>query len=133
MPRHVCTGAKLKCSFAMPPGITNYNVIPDNSKMIDNMHAANILDNVPMAEIPPFGMCMAPTNPQFIAATAAALGTPTPVPCVPIFPAPWVPGAIAPPVMLVNQPALDDTSVLLCMWLGVVSVAYAGQIRKQIS
>ena len=47
MPRHVCTGAKLKCSFAMPPGITNFNVIPDNSKMIDNMHAANIYGQRP--------------------------------------------------------------------------------------
>lgn len=133
MPRHVCTGAMLKCSFAMPPGTTTFNVIPDNQKIIDDMHAANIMDNIPMAEIPPFGMCIAPTNPMFIAATAAALGTPTPVPCLPIFPAPWVPGAIAPPVLLVDQPALDDSSILMCQWLGIVTVAYAGQIQKQIS
>ena len=32
--------------------------------------AATIMDYIPIANIPPFGMCMSPANPTVIAATA---------------------------------------------------------------
>ena len=54
---------------------------------------SNIMDNVTMLNILPFGMCTSPSNPTVAAATAAALGVLTPMPCVPVIPAPWAPGS----------------------------------------
>ncbi|MGZ5277038.1 MAG: DUF4280 domain-containing protein, partial [Caldimonas sp.] len=91
---------------------------------------ANIMDNVPMVNIMPFGMCTSPSNPTVAAATAAALGVLTPMPCIPATTAPWAPGAAT--VLLANMPALDDTSTLMCMWGGVIKVNFAGQATEQI-
>ena len=54
--------------------------------------AATIMAFKPMANIPGFGACMSPMNPQVIAATAAALGVFTPQPCIPVTTSPWAPG-----------------------------------------
>ena len=75
-------------------------------------------------------MCQSLANPATAAATSAALGVLTPTPCVPVIPAPWVPGA--PTVFLANQPALDDTSTLMCQWAGVIQVKFAGQVTETI-
>jgi len=101
-------------------------------KMIQTsmMDAGNIMDNIPFTNVPPFPMCNAPANPTVIAATAAALGTPTPAACIPVFPGPWVPGA--PTVLLSNQPALDNTCKLMCAYGGSVSISFAGQVTHQI-
>jgi hypothetical protein len=53
------------------------------------------------------------------------MGVLTPMPCVPNTPAPWAPGA--PTVLLANQPALNNTSKLMCVWAGVIQVAVPGQ------
>ncbi len=127
MPNQVCTGAVLQCTFGMAP--SSFIATP---KMIQTsmMDAGNIMDNKPIANIPPFAMCQSLANPTVAAATAAALGVLTPMPCVPVFPAPWVPGA--PTVMLSNMPALDDTCKLMCAYAGVVSINFAGQATHQI-
>jgi len=52
------------------------------------------------------------------------------MPCIPNTTTPWSPGA--PTMMLANQPALDDTSILNCMWGGVIKVNFAGQATEQI-
>jgi len=83
-----------------------------------------------MVNIMPFGMCSSPSNPVVASATAAALGVLTPMPCIPNTTTPWSPGA--PTMMLANQPALDDTSILNCMWGGVIKVNFAGQATEQI-
>jgi hypothetical protein len=127
MPMQTCTGAQMKCSFGMAPSV--FNATP-KMVMTNYMPAGNIMDHVPVLNIPPFGMCQSPSNPMFIAATAAALGTPTPVPCMPITPAPWVPGV--PTVMVANMPALDNTCTLNCIWAGVITFADAGQTNHQI-
>ncbi|MFL5251392.1 MAG: PAAR-like protein [Rhodopila sp.] len=53
-------------------------------------------------------------NPGVAAVTAAAMGVPTPMPCVPLTVTPWIPGA--PTVMLGNFPALGDDWKCLCTW-----------------
>lgn len=128
MPQHVCSGAMLQCSFGLAP--STLNVLPVNQTMTSSMPAANIMDNVPMVNIMPFGACTSIANPTVASATAAALGVLTPMPCIPVTPAPWVPGA--PTVLLGNFPALDNTSKLMCTWLGVISVVYPGQVTEQI-
>jgi len=128
MANHVCMGAALQCTFGVAP--SSLVVLPVNKVMTSYVPAANIMDNKPMVNIMPFGMCQSPSNPVVAAATAAALGVLTPMPCIPATTAPWAPGA--PTVMLANMPALDDTSKLMCMWGGVISVNFAGQAPEQI-
>ncbi len=128
MPQHVCNGAMLACTFGAAP--STLVVLPKNRMMTSNMPAANIMDNVPMLNIMPFGMCTSMANPTVAAATAAALGALTPMPCIPVFPAPWTPGA--PTVMLGNMPVLNNTSKLMCAYGGVVSVNMPGQMTEMV-
>ena len=128
MPQHVCMGAMMMCTFGVAP--SSLVVLPTNKVITSDMPAANIMDHVPMMNIMPFGMCMSPANPVVAAATAAALGVLTPMPCIPATTAPWVPGA--PTVLLANMPALDNTSQLMCMWGGVITFTFAGQVTEMI-
>jgi hypothetical protein len=128
MPMHVVSGATLQCTFGLAP--STLVVLPANQIMSSNMPAANIMDNVPMVNIMPFGMCTSLANPTVASATTAALGVLTPMPCVPVTPAPWAPGAAT--VLLGNMPALDDASKLMCNWGGVIQIIVAGQFTEQI-
>jgi hypothetical protein len=121
-------GAMLKCSFGVAP--SSLIVLPVNKVMTSYVPAANIMDNKPMVNIMPFGMCQSPSNPVVAAATAAALGVLTPMPCVPLTVAPWAPGAAT--VLLANMPALDDSSKLNCTWGGIIEVTMAGQTTEDI-
>jgi hypothetical protein len=128
MPQHVCAGATLMCSFGVAP--STLMVLPVNRVMTSNMPAANIMDHKPMVNIMPFGMCNSPANPTVAAATAAAMGVLTPMPCLPVTTAPWMPGAVT--VLLANMPALNNTSKLMCNWGGVIQVTAPGQFTEQI-
>ena len=127
MPQLVTTGAMMMCSFGVAP--STLNVLPAN-KCMCGPPAANIMDNKPMVNIPPFGMCMSIANPTVAAATAAALGVLTPMPCVPVIPAPWAPGSAK--VMLGNMPALNNTSTCNCAYGGVIQITVAGQTTTMI-
>ena len=72
----------LQCSFGMAPSVLAV-VVPE--VLTETKPAANITDNVPMVNILPFGMCQSLANPTVAAATAAALGVLTPMPCVPVI------------------------------------------------
>ena len=128
MPMQVINGAQLMCSQGMAPSALV--VLPMNRVMSSNQPAANIMDNKPMLNIMPFGMCMSPANPTVAAATAAAMGVLTPMPCIPATTAPWAPGA--PTVLLANMPSLDNTCQLMCMWAGVIQVISPGQMTHLI-
>jgi hypothetical protein len=128
MPQQVVMGAQLQCSQGMSPA--NLLVLPLNRVQSSFMPAANIMDHFPILNIPPFGMCQCPMNPMVIAATAAAMGTPTPAPCIPMTFSPWTPGA--PQTQIAFQPALDDTSQCLCMWGGQITVTAPGQTTEAI-
>ncbi|MFO1052674.1 MAG: DUF4280 domain-containing protein [Planctomycetota bacterium] len=128
MPFQVVAGAMTSCSFGMAP--STLMVLPQNRTLAGGMPAANIMDNKPIVNVLPFGMCQSLANPTVAAATAAALGVLTPMPCVPVIPAPWVPGA--PTVMVGGMPALDNTSKCMCAWAGVIQITNAGQTTTQI-
>jgi hypothetical protein len=120
-------GATLQCSFGVAPG--TLVVLPAN-RTLTQTPAANIMDHAPLVNIMPFGMCTSPSNPTVAAATAAALGVLTPMPCVPLTPAPWIVGA--PTVLIANMPALDNSSKLMCNWGGVIQVVNPGQTTVMI-
>ncbi len=112
----------MQCSFGVAP--SSLVVLPVN-RVLTQTPDANIMDNKPFVNILPFGMCSSPANPAVAAATAAALGVLTPMPCTPNTPAPWVPGA--PTVLLANMPTLNNTSKLMCMFGGVIQFTSPGQ------
>ena len=115
--------AQLQCTFGAAPSALM--VVP-HGVMAGGMPAANVMDHAPMANIMPFGMCKSPTNPTVAAATAAAMGVPHQMPCVPVTSAPWMPGV--PTVTVGGLPAVSNTCKLMCIWMGGVSVSNPGQM-----
>ena len=126
MPKLVTAGAMMKCSFGLAPSALI--VTPENKTLVMTP-AATIMDNIPMKNIPPFGMCSSMSNPQVAAATAAAQGVLTPQPCIPVLPAPWAPGSTK--VILNSKPALTDTSKCNCAWAGVIEFTTPGQATTE--
>ena len=128
MPKQVCMGALLRCSFGMAP--SSLVVLPKNHVFTDQEPDANILDHISMVNIMPFGMCTSLGNPTVASATAAAWGALTPMPCVPNTPAPWVTGA--PTVILGYAPTLDSPSKLMCVWGGIIQIAAPGELTVNV-
>ena len=129
MPQQVCMGAAIMCSFGVAP--STLIVLPENRVMTSDMPAANIMDNKPIVNIPTFGMCSSLANPEVAAATTAALGVLTPMPCIPATVTPWTPGS--PTVMLASIPTLNNTCTLNCMWGGVISIVEPGQVQCDVA
>jgi uncharacterized Zn-binding protein involved in type VI secretion len=111
----------MMCSFGVAPAALN--VIPAARVMIGGKPAATIADSMTGANIPPFGMCSSLANPTVAAATAAALGVLTPMPCVPVT-TPWVPGA--PTVLIGGKPAVNLQCKTMCAWGGVIQLMPPG-------
>lgn len=127
MPNNTCLTGQMQCSFGAAPCVLVPTVKPINTSFLI---AANIMDHKPIMNVPTFGMCSCPGNPVVATATAAAMGVLTPMPCIPNTPAPWAPGS--PTVMLANQPALNNTSKLACVWGGVISFVQPGEMTHNI-
>lgn len=123
----VCMGAMLQCTFGTAP--SSLMVLPAN-RVLTSTPIANIMDNKPMLNILPFAMCNSPSNPMVAAATAAAMGVLTPMPCIPVTTAPWAPGS--PTVMIANMPALNNSSKCMCNWGGVIQINMPGQMTIQV-
>ncbi len=116
MPLQVFSGAQLVCSFGLGPGALT--VFP-RGHAVEGPARATVLDIVPNLNIAPFPQCTAPGNPLVAAATAAAMGAPTPAACTPLTVAPWQPGAAKTKVDAL--PALTSDSTCTC--------AFGGQLR----
>lgn len=123
----VCGGAILQCSFGMAP--MPMTVLP-KSRVTNAMPAANIMDNIPFVNILPFVMCSSMANPAVAAATAAALGVLTPMPCTPVTTTPWSPGS--PTVLVGGQPALSNSSQLICAFGGCIQIKMPGQLQISV-
>ncbi len=121
-------GAMLKCSFGAAP--SSLIVLPTSMTNAESAPAANIMDFAPMMNIMPFGTCSSIANPMVAAATAAAMGVLTPMPCIPVT-TPWVPGS--PTVLIGGMPALNNSSKCMCSWAGEVSITDAGTVKTNVA
>ena len=115
----VATGAKMMCPFAMG-GTAPFTATPGRKTFVEGPPMGNIMDFKPLVNIPTFGVCSSLANPTVAAATAAAFGVLTPMPCIPNIVAPWKPGK--PDVLVENFPALLNTDTLQCLWGGVITI-----------
>lgn len=122
----VCGGAVLACSFGMATSV--FNVLPA-ARVVSSMPLACIMDQAPMVNIMPFGMCQSLANPTVASATAA-LGTLTPMPCIPVIPGPWTPGS--PTVLIGGKPALTNSCKLMCAYGGIIQISNPGTTNIQI-
>lgn len=102
-----CTFGAAPCPLPITSQFTVFGV---------NQLSGTVMDNKLLF----FGPCSSLAFPATASATAAAQGALTPMPCVSMFPAPWVPGAIT--VMIENKIMLNNTSKLFCAYGGVVSI-----------
>lgn len=127
MPSSVNMGAQLTCSFGVAP--SNLVAIRPNV-LIEGKPAATISDTAPMVNVPPFAMCQSLANPAVAAATAAALGTLTPMPCTPLLAGPWKPGAAG--TLIGGQPALAAGSTAQCVYGGVITITSPGTMKTQV-
>jgi Domain of unknown function (DUF4280) len=118
----VSAGAVLQCSFGTAP--SSLMVLP-LGRPLTPAPVANVADTIPFVNVLPFATCSSLANPAVAAATAAALGALSPMPCTPVPAGPWVPGV--PTVLVGGMPALDQSCKLLCAFGGVIQVISPGQ------
>lgn len=114
----VIQGTLLKCSFGNMP--TPIMVLPDK-KVKSMLPVAVKSDHIPLLNILPFGMCSNPANPMVAAATAAALGVLTPVPCIPCTVQEWTKASEK--VKVKGKQALHMDSRLQCLYGGNIQVS----------
>ena len=118
--------ALCQCTFGVAP--SPLIVTSQATVMAQNFLMATIMD---MPKLPmTFGMCSSPANPTVAAATAAALGVLTPMPCIPACAAPWAPGS--PTVIVGGKPALNNSSKCICSYGGVISINMTPAMTVQI-
>jgi hypothetical protein len=128
MPPNAVMGAVILCSFGMGP--SSLAPLPTSRVTIEGRPAATINDCMPLVNVPTFGMCSSLANPTVAAATSAALGVLTPMPCVPVT-SPWKVGALK--TTLGGSPALTAGSTCQCAWGGVIEILVPGAVRTQSS
>ena len=120
---YVCSGATMKCT--MGDQSAKLTVLPNRTVILCGKPMANISDHASMVNLAPFGKCRSLAYPATAAATAAALGTLTPMPCVHNTPLPWAGGKSD--YLIKNQPALLKSCKCTCMWGGIISITDDGQ------
>jgi Domain of unknown function (DUF4280) len=125
VPKFLTTGATLSCTMGAAPSVFTATTLPGAPMVLGSLPAATIMEFVPMMNIMPFAMCMSPANPMVAAATAAALGVLTPMPCIPNVVAPWAPPSVC--VTVNSLPAATAQSTCMCAWGGTISVTMPTQ------
>jgi hypothetical protein len=120
LPKFLATGATLQCTMGAAPSVFTAQPLPDAPMTLGSMAAATITEFIPMMNIMPFGVCQSPANPMVAAATAAAMGVLTPMPCIPNVVAPWAPPSAC--ATLNQLPLATAESTCTCAWGGTISV-----------
>ena len=119
----VNAGASLMCPYATGPATLN---VSSQSNVISGTPVATINDCAPGGNIL-FPMCISPSNPAYVAATAAAMGVSTPVPCTPVFPGPW--NAEKTTVSIGGSLCLTSGCQLVCGMGGTIRITSPGQSK----
>lgn len=120
----MCQATILKCSFGNLP--TPLMVLPD--KKVKAMFPVAVkTDTVPLLNILPFGMCSNPANPMVAAATAAAMGVLTPMPCIPCTASPW--SKPCSKVKVKGKEAVSMESELQCSFGGTIKAQAPSQFK----
>jgi hypothetical protein len=117
MGSQVVTGATLQCSMGTFPSSFAATGIA-----VSATSPAGVITDTGPENVPPFGLCMSPINPE--------AGASTPPVCLPIIVTPWTPGALQ--VTVGGVPALDDASQCSCAYSGLVTVTDAGQTSTTV-
>ena len=120
---YVCSGAMMKCTMGTCPA--RLTVLPIRTVFLTGQPMANIIDHQTMVNLAPFGLCRSLAFPATAAATAAALGTLTPMPCMHNTPFPWIGGKMD--YLVKGQPALLKSSKCQCLWGGTICLINDGQ------
>lgn len=123
MPEFLTTGCVLACSMGAAQSPFIALDLPGKPAIDGALPAATIEEMAPMDNILPFGMCKSLENPEVAAATAAAYGELTPMPCIPIVEMPWEPGSVL--ITYDGVPLALATDKCLCTWGGEISVQEA--------
>ncbi|HIY54099.1 MAG TPA: DUF4280 domain-containing protein [Candidatus Agathobaculum merdavium] len=118
----VVSGASVQCTMGMAPG--QLLVTSQATVLAGGMPAATVTDAAPMTNVTPCGMCTSLANPQVAAATAAALGVLTPMPCVPVPVGIWT---CAGTPLIGGKPALSTDATLACSYGGSIRIVSPGQ------
>lgn len=121
---YVCSLATLKCSFG--DKTSKLIIYPDRTVFLTGQPMANISDHTSMYNIWPFGRCRTICYPSTGAATAAAYGKLTPMPCVPGTVTEWLNGKND--YIIKGKPALLKSSYCRCQWGGIITIINDGQI-----
>jgi len=121
---YVCSGATMRCTMGTAPA--KLTVLPSRTVNLTGPPMANISDHKSMVNLAPFGLCRSLAFPPTASATAAAMGTLTPMPCMHNTPAPWIGGKMD--LLIKGQPALLKSCKCQCMWGGTISLVTDGQM-----
>ncbi len=119
----VAMSGNLMCSMGNAPA--PIKVSSQNKVLAEGKPAATIQDAAPTTNVGPFGMCMSLANPAVASATAAAMGTLTPQPCMPVPVGTWLPAN--PKVLIAGKPCLTQDCKLMCAYAGQITVTVPGQ------
>lgn len=120
---YVVSTATIRCSFGT--NTAKLMVYPDRTVFMTGKPMGNISDHTPLFNIFPFGRCKTTSFPATGAATAAAHGKLTPMPCIPCTMSPWMNGKND--VIVKGQPALLKSSYCQCQWGGIITITENGQ------
>lgn len=120
---YVCSGATMRCT--MGTSQASLTVLPIRTVNLTGKPMANISDHLSFVNLGQFGRCRSLGFPATAAATAAAHGKLTPMPCVHNTPFPWMGGKND--YIIKGDPALLKSSKCQCMWGGTISLVTDGQ------
>lgn len=120
---YVCSGATMRCTFGDRKAMLT--VYPDRTVFLTGQPMANISDHVSLYNIAPFGKCHTTSFPPTGAATAAAHGKLTPMPCIPGTHSNWMQGKDD--YIIKGNPALLKSSFCRCCYGGVITITDDGQ------
>jgi Domain of unknown function (DUF4280) len=129
VPVPVTASATVSCSFGTAPA--TLVALPTPRVLVEGRPVATVTDAAPLVNVATFAMCTSLANPQVAAATAAALGVLTPMPCVPATTGTWTP--TAPRTVVGGRPVLAQGAVCMCAFGGVVQVVVPGPVRTTVA